>query len=232
MTTWTSEQIIKKLHTLANPDNVKGMARYEITSHNNLGISIYQLRPLAKQIGKHHTLALELWDTGIHDARLLAVFLDDPALVTPEQMDHWAEDFDSWDVCDQACTSLFDLTAFAYKKIYQWSDHEKEFVKRAAFSLIAGLSVHDNHAPDKEFEQFFPLILKYADDDRNYVKKAVNWALRNIGKRNQQLNKKAITIAQKMQKKPEKSARWIANDALRELTSEHVQKRLERKKKK
>ena len=217
---------------MANPENVKGMARYGICQHNNLGISIYHLRPLAKQIGTHHALALRLWDSQIHDARLLACFIDDPAQVTSEQMDSWAEDFDSWDICDQACTSLFDRTAFAYDKVFQWAAKEKEFVKRAAFSLIAGLAVHDTTATDPDFEDFLPLCIMHATDERNYVKKAVNWALRNIGKRNSTLNKQALKTAEKIKKIDSKSARWIASDTLRELTSPKIQKKLERKKKK
>jgi 3-methyladenine DNA glycosylase AlkD len=225
------EEVIQKLHLLANPENVKGMARYGISQKNNLGISIYHLRPLAKEIGKNHALALKLWDSQIHDARLLACFIDDPEKVTPDQMDAWAEDFDSWDICDQACTSLFDLSPFAYEKVFQWADHEKEFVKRAAFSLIAGLAVHDKKASDQVFEQFFPLLITHSGDNRNYVKKAVNWALRNIGKRNRSLNKTAILTAKEIQKINVPSARWIASDAIRELTSEKIQQRLERKKK-
>ncbi len=226
------DDIIKRLYSMANPENVKGMARYGITSHNNLGISIYQLRPLAKQIGTNHTLALRLWESQIHDARLLACFIDDPASVTSRQMDSWAEDFDSWDLCDQACTSLFDLTAFAYDKVFQWADNEKEFVRRAAFSLIAGLAVHDKNATDQDFEDLLPLCITYATDERNYVKKAVNWALRNIGKRNSPLNKQALRTAEKIKKIDSKSARWIASDAIRELTSQKIQEKLERKKKK
>jgi 3-methyladenine DNA glycosylase AlkD len=226
------EEIISKLHSLANPENAKGMARYGINQKNNLGISIYQLRPLAKEIGRNHALALMLWNSKIHDARLLACFIDDPEEVTIEQMDRWAGDFDSWDICDQVCTSLFDLSSLAYEKVYQWADHKKEFVKRAAFSLIAGLAVHDKNAMDKDFERFLPLLVKHAIDERNYVKKAVNWALRNIGKRNLHLNKEALKIAKEIQKMNSKSARWIASDAIRELTSQKVQQKLERKKKK
>lgn len=219
------EEVIQKLQSLANPENVKGMARYGINPKNNLGISIYQLRPLAKEIGRNHLLALKLWDSKIHDAKLLACFIDDPEKVTTDQMDKWAKSFDSWDICDQACTSLFDLSPLAYKKVYQWADHEKEFVKRAAFSLIAGLAVHDKTATDKKFEEFFPIIIKYSIDERNYVKKAVNWALRNIGKRNLHLNKMAIEIAKEIQKINSKSARWIAADAIRELKSDRIKRK-------
>lgn len=224
------EEIIQKLHSLANLDNLKGMARYGINPYNNLGISIYDLRPLAKKIGKNHELALRLWDSGIHDARLLACFIDDPAKVTKDQMDAWTNEFDSWDLCDQACTSLFDQTPFAVEKVFQWARAEKEFVKRAAFCLIAGLAVHDKKASDQVYEEFLPLCITHAVDERNYVKKAVNWALRNIGKRNRSLNKKALKTAEKIKRIDSRSARWIATDAIRELTSEKIKQRLERKK--
>ena len=223
------EKLLKKLKSMEKPENVEGMARYGINPKNNLGISIYKLRPIAKEIGKNHDLALKLWNSGIHDARLLACFIDDPKKVTSKQMDLWAYNFDSWDICDQACTSLFDLTPLAWEKIIQWSKHEKEFVKRGAFSLIAGLAVHDKNANDKMFEKLFPIIIRESNDDRNYVKKAVNWALRNIGKRNKILNKKAIETAKNILKIDSKTARWIANDAIRELTSEKVLKRFEKK---
>ncbi len=221
-----SEEIISKLKTMGNPKNVEGMARYGINPKNNLGISIYKLRPLAKEIGTNHELSLKLWESGIHDARLLAVFLEDPEKVTEEQMDSWVKDFDSWDVCDQTCTSLFDLTPYAWKKIFEWAERDEEFVKRAAFSMIAGLAVHDKKASNEKFEQLAPLIVKHAIDERNYVKKAVNWALRNIGKRNKMLNKKMVELSKKIQKIDSKSARWVANDAIRELTSEKVRQRL------
>lgn len=140
------EEVLKKLKSMGNPKNVEGMARYGINPKNNLGISIYQLRPLAKEIGKDHELSLKLWNTGIHDARLLAIFIEDIEKVTEEQMDLWAQDFDSWDVCDQACTSLFDTSPIAWKKVGDWAEYKEEFVKRAAFSLLAGLAVHDKTA--------------------------------------------------------------------------------------
>ena len=223
-------EIINKLKSFENPENVKGMARYGINPNNNLGISIYKLRPIAKENGKDHNLALKLWESGIHDARLLACFIDEPDKVTAEQMDSWAKDFDSWDICDQACTSLFDLTTFAWSKTYEWAKRDEEFVKRGAFSIIAGLAVHDKESSDEKFEKLFPLIIKHSTDDRNYVKKAVNWALRNIGKRNLNLNKKAVDVANRILKIDDKTARWIAKDAIRELTSEKVINRLERKK--
>jgi len=222
-------EIISKLKSMSNPKSVEGMARYGINTKNNLGISIYKLRPLAKKIGKNHELSLKLWNSGIHDARLLAVFVEDSKLVTEEQMDLWSKDFDSWDVCDQACTSLFDLTPHAWKKVYEWSECNEEFVKRAAFSIIAGLAVHDKKADDKKFEELFTIIKRESTDERNYVKKAVNWALRNIGKRNLNLNKKAINAAKEIKKIDSKSAKWIANDAIRELTSSKIWERVKKK---
>lgn len=226
------DKIISTLHSLAKPANVQGMERYGINPHNNLGISIYQLRPLAKQISTNHPLALKLWDSKIHDARLLACFIDDPTKITSEQMDSWAADFDSWDICDQACTSLFDRSPLATEKVFQWAEQEQEFIRRAAFSLIAGLAVHDKTLTEKDFDAFLTLCITHATDERNYVKKAVNWALRNIGKRNIPLNKKALKTAEKIKKIHSRSARWIASDAIRELTSQKIQEKLKRKKKK
>jgi 3-methyladenine DNA glycosylase AlkD len=220
------EEIINKLKSLENPKNVEGMARYGINPKNNLGVSIYILRPIAKKIGLNHDLALKLWNSGIHDARLLACFIDDPEKVTKKQMNSWVKDIDSWDVCDQVCTSLFDKTSYAWKKAYEWSEREEELVKRAAFSLIAGLSVHDKKTCDEKFEEFMLVIIKHANDERNYVKKAVNWALRNIGKRNINLNKKAIKTAEELIKTKNRTAIWIAKNALKELKSEKVKDRL------
>lgn len=224
------ENILRKLKSMANPEAVAGMARYGINPKNNLGISIYKLRAIAKEIGKDHELTLKLWDSGIHDARLLACFIEDPLKVTEEQMDNWAEDFDSWDVCDQACTSLFDLSPLAWNKVFEWAESKKEFVKRGAFALIAGLAVHNKEASDRKFEQFASLIKKNSVDERNYVKKAVNWALRNIGKRNIALNKKMIKLAKDISSIDSKTAKWISSNAIRELTSEKVQIRLQNKK--
>ncbi|MBI5358996.1 MAG: DNA alkylation repair protein [Planctomycetes bacterium] len=211
------KKIVAELKAHANPKNVAGMARYGINPHNTLGVSIPFLRGLAKKIGKNHALALELWDSGIHEARILAGMIDGPSLVTSAQMDRWAGEFDSWDVCDQVCSNLFDKTPFAYEKAVKWSKSKKEFVKRAGYVMMAALSVHDKRANDEKFIGFFPLITAGALDERNFVKKAVNWAVRQIGKRNRNLNKKAIALAKKIQKLDSKSARWIAADALREL---------------
>jgi 3-methyladenine DNA glycosylase AlkD len=222
------ELVLRKLKSLSNNKNVEGMARFGINTKNTLGISIYVLRPMAKEIGKDHKLAQQLWNSKIHEARLLAVFIDEPQKVTNAQMERWAADFDSWDVCDQACTDLFDKTALGWKKAVEWSKRKEEFVKRGAFALMAGLAVHDKGASNKDFEKLLPIIERESWDERNFVRKAVNWALRNIGKRNRVLNKKSIRAAKRIKKMDSKAARRIAADALRELTSEKVRKRLKK----
>ena len=218
-------QVLKKLKSMASPKNVAGMARFGINPNKTLGISIYELRPLAKKIGKNHALAQKLWGSGIHEARILASYIDEPEKVTEAQLERWVSDFDSWDIVDQV-SELIANTPHVIKKIKAWSKRKEEFVKRTAFALIAEIAWHDKTLSDKDFEQFFSLIKKAATDERNFVKKAVNWALRNIGKRNRALNKRAIGIAREIQKIDNKVARWIATDALRELTSEKIQKRL------
>lgn len=220
------EEIIKKLKKLSNPKNVKGMARFGIKPDKALGVSIPNLRKLAKEIGKNHKLALQLWKSEIHEARILAGMIDEVDKVTEKQMDSWIKGFDSWDVCDQVCANLFDKTSFAFKKAIEWARRKNEFEKRAGFALMACLAWHDKEAGDNKFIKFFPAMKRESIDERNYVKKAVNWALRQVGKRNKYLNKEAIKIALVIQKIESKSARWIANDTLRELKSEAVQKKL------
>ncbi len=221
-------EILSRLKAMRNPANVAGMARFGINSENTLGISVYDLRNMAKEIGVDHGLALRLWDSGIHEARLLAVFLDEPAKVNEAQMEKWAGDFNSWDVCDQASTSLFDQTGLAWKKAREWSSREEEFVKRAGFALMAGLAVHDKSAGNEAFIGLLPIIKREAKDGRNFVRKAVNWALRNIGKRNIILNREAVKTAKEIAKIDSKSAKWIAADALRELESAKVKTRLKK----
>jgi 3-methyladenine DNA glycosylase AlkD len=220
--------ILDRLHALADPEAAAGMARFGIRPGQALGISIPTLRKLGKEIGPDHTLALALWRTGIHEARILSAYLAVPKQVTERLMETWVADFDSWDVCDQVCSNLFDRTPFAYQKALAWSLREEEFVKRAGFVLMATLSVHDKSAADNQFIQFFEPICREAGDPRNFVKKAVNWALRQIGKRNPRLNRLAIETAQAIQELGSAPARWIASDALRELTSDKVQARLTR----
>ena len=220
------EEVVKRLKSLANPKNVAGMARFGINSKGMLGISMYVLRKIAKELGRDHALALQLWDTGLHEARILASIVDDPALATEKQIESWVRDFDSWAVCDQVCDNLISRTRFAYAKAFEWSKREEEFVKRAGFTLMACLAVHDKQAGDATISEFFPVIERESTDARNYVKKAVNWALRNIGKRNLKLNKRAIATAKQIQKIDSPAARWIASDALRELTSDKMMERL------
>lgn len=220
------EDILKKLESLSDPAAVMGMARYGINPNNNYGVNVTTLRKLAKEIGENHELARELWASGIRDARILAATIDDPKQVTEKQLESMVLDLDSWDVCDHCCSDIFLKSEFAYKKAIEWSSRKEEFVKRTGFSLMARLAVQDKKAEDEKFEKFLPLIKRESNDERNYVKKAVNWALRQIGKRNVHLNKKAIKTAKEIQKMDSKSARWIASDALRELTSDKIQKRL------
>ena len=222
------EEILKQLKSLYNPDAVAGMARFGINATNTYGVSIPVLRNMAKQIGKNHLLAEKLWNSGIHEARILAPLIDPPETVTERQMETWVKDFDSWDVCDQCCSNLFDKTKFAHKKALEWSKRREAFVKRAGFVLMATLAVHDKETDNQKFLRFLPVIKREATDERNFVKKAVNWALRQIGKRNSALNKIAIQTAKQIEKMDSKSARWIASDAIRELTHRAIQKKFQR----
>jgi len=222
-------EVVAELRSLARPCDLDELARYGIRSKVILGVRTPDLTALAKRLGKNHSLALALWRTGIYESRHLAVLVEDPAKVTEAQMERWAKDFDNWAICDGACLHLFDRTRFAYDKAIEWSSREEEFVKRAAFALMAVLAVHDKKAPDSVFRAWLPVITRESTDERPYVKKAVNWALRQIGKRDRLLNEAAIRTAIRISKKESKSARWIASDALRELRSESVQKRLQSK---
>lgn len=214
-------EIIRKLKLLKNERNIAGMARFGINPKGTLGISVVTLRKIAKEIGKDHVFAQKLWQSKIHEARILAAFVDEPDKVTNEQMERWVHDVDSWDVCDQVCGKLFDRTKFAWKKAIVWAKRPEEFVRRAGFVLMTQLAVHDKKASNEAFEKFFPLIKKYSTDERNFVKKAVNWALRQIGKRNKKLGVKAKECAEEILKLDSKSARWIASDALRELKKKY-----------
>ncbi|MFH1485002.1 MAG: DNA alkylation repair protein [Chloroflexota bacterium] len=220
-------EVLERLKSLSDPRAVEGMARYGINPESALGVSVPNLRKLARELGRSHELARELWASGIHEARILACLVDDPQDVTEEQMEAWVRDIDSWDVCDGCCGNLFDRTPFAYKKAVEWSSREEEFIRRAGFVLMAALAVHDKRAEDSRFERLLPLIRAGATDDRNFVRKAVNWALRQIGKRNLSLNRVAIETAEEIQRLDSRSARWVASDALRELKSEAVQRRVQ-----
>jgi len=213
-----TKEIIELLNSWADKKNTEGMSKFGINVNTALGISMPKLRALAKQIGKNHKTALELWETKIHEAMILAALIDIPALVTKKQMDKWVKDFDSWDVCDQCCMNLFDKTEFAYEKAVEWSSKKDEFIKRAGFAMMASLAVHKKKECDEFFESFFPIIKKESVDERNFVKKAVNWALRQIGKRNKNLCDAAIKLSEEIVLMESKSAKWIAKDALRELS--------------
>jgi len=220
------DSVLKELRALSNSKNVAGMARFGINPKNTLGVSVPQIREVAGKAGKNHALAQQLWKSGVHEARILAGFVDEPQFVTEEQMETWVSEFDSWDVCDNVCGSLFDKTELACEKAAEWSARKEEFVKRAGFALMAYLAVHDKKTSNDVFAKFLPMIKRGSDDDRNFVKKAVNWALRQIGKRNLALNKLAVRTAKEIQKMEPRSAKWIASDALRELTDEKVLDRL------
>ena len=220
-------EILEKLGARLDPRAVEGMARYGIIAKKVYGgWSTPELKRLAREIGRDHALAQQLWDSEIHEARALATLVDDPAQVSARQMEKWAKAFDNWAVCDGACINLFRNTKFAYAKCVAWSSRPEEFVKRAAFALMAGLAVAAKAASDQAFLKFLPLIERAAVDERNYVRKAVNWALRQIGKRNKRLNRAAVATARRVHGFDSRAARWIASDSLRELQSPQVQRRL------
>lgn len=227
----TCEEILRALASRPDARAPEGMARYGIVAQKVYGgWSTPALKKLAREVGRHHTLAQELWESEVHEARALATLIEEPEKVSRRQMDRWAKDFDNWAVCDAACINVFRYTRFAYAKCVEWSARPGEFVKRAAFALMAGLAVADKAASDEAFLKFLPLIQRAAADERNYVKKGVNWALRQIGKRNARLNQAAIAVAQQIRGLDSSAARWVASDALRELQSPAVQKRLKARK--
>jgi 3-methyladenine DNA glycosylase AlkD len=208
--------------------NREGMARYGLYSKDTLGVSVANIRVLAKRLGRDHDLALALWETGVYEARMLTTFVDEPHRVTPAQMDRWCRDFDSWGICDALCFHLFDKTPHAWLKIAKWSDARAEFVRRAAFALLASVALHDKTAPDKPFLDSLLLIERAATDNRNFVKKAVSWALRGIGKRNLALHAAAVKLASTLAKSSDPTARWTGKDALRDLATAATRRRLER----
>lgn len=203
-----------------------GMARYAIFSDNALGVTVADIRVLAKRLGRNHDLACALWDTGCYEARMLTAFVAEPARVTPAQMDRWCRDFDNWAICDTLCFHLFDRTPHAWAKISQWSDKRDEFVKRAAFALLASVALHDKRAGDEPFVESLLFIERAATDERNFVKKGVSWALRGVGRRNAALNAAAVTVARRLSLSPEAAARWVGKDALKDLTRPAVIRRL------
>jgi 3-methyladenine DNA glycosylase AlkD len=223
------EEILSWMKSRYNKKNIQGMARYGINVRNAYGISMPALRKKAKQAGRDHRLAGRLWGSGMHEARILACLIDDPELVTERQMEKWVRDFDSWDICDQCCSNLFDKTEFAWEKAFSWSERKEDFVKRAGFVLMAVLSVHDKKKNDRDFLRFLPVIKRHSSDERNFVRKAVNWALRQIGKRSSLLNREAIKTAKDILLIDSKAAKWVAGDALRELSSAKVREKVKRR---
>lgn len=221
------KEVISRLRELGDPVVVKAMARFGLPTKNALGVTAPRLRLLAKSIGRDQKLSLELWSTGIPDARVLAALIGDPQKVTKRQMEHWVKEFDSWGVCDACCGVLFVDSSFALEAAYRWVTKEPEFVKRAGFVMMAEMAIHRKEMEDSEFLPMLTSIRIGAIDERNFVRKAVNWALRQIGKRNLRLNKLAIAEAERIRRIDSKSARWIASDALRELQSPKVQSRLQ-----
>ncbi len=221
--------IIEALRTSGKPENLVGMARYGIRTDKAFGTNMPYLRSLAKLAGRNHDLALALWKSGWHEARILAALVDEPGKVTSAQMERWALDFDSWDLTDQCTNNLFSKTPFALIKVREWAPREEEFVKRAAFAMLASLAVHSRMS-DEEFIALLPLIENAADDERNFVKKAVNWSLRQIGKRSLPLHARSVELALRLVSAEQSSARWIARDALRELQSATTIERIRKRK--
>jgi 3-methyladenine DNA glycosylase AlkD len=220
------EAVLASLKRLATKKTLAGMARYAIPSDHALGVSMADMKALAKRLGRNHKLAAALWDTGVYEARMVASMIDEPALVTSAQMDRWCRAFDNWAICDTVCFVLFDRTPHAWAKVAKWSARNEEFIKRTAFALLWSLTVHDKHAGDEPFVRGLVLIERAATDERNFVKKAVNMALRAIGKRNPALNAAAVAVARRLATSPDATARWVGKDALRELTSPSVVRRL------
>ena len=219
-------EVLAWLERRGTKRNRDGMARYGIVADKVFGVSMGTMQQLARRLGRDHDLALALWDTGWQEARILTAYVDDPARVTPAQMDRWARDFDNWAICDTLCFALFDRAPHAWGRVAPWSRRRAEFVKRAAFALLAGLALHDKRAPDQAFLRSLTLIERAARDDRNFVKKGVSWALRSIGHRNRLLHKAAIDLAQSLSGSPDTAARWVGRDALRDLTRPLVSRKI------
>lgn len=210
-------EIISWLNENKNEANIKGMQRFGIKTEKAFGIKLPVLRAKAKTIGKNMPLSLELWETGFHEAQMIACFIAEPKLMTEKNIDDWVKDFNSWDICDVVCFGVFCKTRFYDKKIFEFAETESEFIRRAAFAMIAGMALTNKKLPNEEYLKYFLLIEEYAFDSRNFVKKAVKWALRQIGKRNRELGVLALDCSEKILKQPNKSAKWIAKDAIREL---------------
>ena len=224
-----AEAVVAELRGLGSEENRAGMARFGINTRKAFGVSMTAMRPIARRFRRRHDLALALWATGWHEARILAALIDDPKLVTSRQMDAWAADFDSWDLCDQACMKLFARTPHVEAKVARWAKDKREFVRRAAFATVAGYAVHAKGVPDSAFLPFLSAVEKCATDERNFVKKAVNWALRQIGKRSPGLHRPALALARRLAADDDSTARWIGKDAVRELTDPAQLERLKRR---
>jgi 3-methyladenine DNA glycosylase AlkD len=222
----SARDVVRTLERLGDRSRLEGMARFGIDTTRAVGVTVTELRRFARDLGHDHELAAALWASGVHEARLLASLVDEPAMVSEAQMEAWVADLDSWDVCDGVCGNLFDRTPFALDKAVEWSGREPEFQKRAAFALMASAAVHRKDLPDAAFASLLPVIRAQAIDERNYVKKAVSWALRQIGKRSPGLNSLAVRTAEQIERIDSRAARWVARDALRELQSDAVQARL------
>lgn len=224
-----ANELIKMLKSEASKSVIASQARFGINTEYAIGVTVPKIRKIAKLAGTDHNVAQELWNSKIHEARILACMVDDPKLVTESQMERWVKEINSWDLCDSCCGTLFDKTSYGYAKALEWARRPDEYIKRAGFVLMAYISVHDRVMDDDKITRFIPVIEKESWDDRNFVRKAVNWALREVGKRNARLNRLAIESAERIKMQDSRSARWIASDALRELRSEAVQKRLPKK---
>lgn len=225
METKRVEEALADLKRRGSKKNVEGMARYGIRARKAFGVSMGAMRALARRFGRSHELAEALWKTGWHEARILASFVDEPEKVTPEQMDRWCRDFDNWAICDTVCFHLFDKTPHAFRKIAKWSKSRDEFVKRAAFALLASVALHDRKSGDEPFMECLALLERAASDDRNFVKKGVSWGLRGLGHRNLPLHEASVALARRLAASREPAVRWVGKHALRDLTRPAVTRR-------
>ncbi len=223
------DEVLNWLKAKGTQRTVLGMARYGLTAKQAFGVPMGTLLSLAKRLGTDHGLSLALWKSGVYEARLLAALVGDPARVTGRQMDAWAGSFENWGDCDTVCFKLFDQTPLAWAKAPRWSTSPRELVKRGGFVLMACLAAHDKEAPAEKFLPFLPMIEKGAQDERNFVKKGVSWALRMIGRRSLPLNRAALAVAKRLASAADQSPRWVGKDALRELASAKVQAQLARR---
>jgi 3-methyladenine DNA glycosylase AlkD len=224
-------QVLSELKRVGTPATRDGMARYGITARKALGVTMAQLKVIAGKLPRNHALALELWKSEWYEARMLATLIDDPGQVTPQQMEEWCRDFDSWAICDTACFKLFDQSPHAWAKVWAWSERKEEFVLRASFALLASLALHDRKTSDEPFLETLPLIEKSAWDNRNFVKKGVSWALRSVGSRSPDLHRACIELSTRLAASSNSAERWVGKDALKDLSRQLVKDRVERKEK-